>query len=88
MYKKSIIKYIENEAILTPEQAERAYEAVIDCILTALKKDANVNLFGIGTFKTYRVAERSSFVARRPFTKAAHNRAYFTASQRLKRAIN
>ena len=93
MNKQGLVEAIlknKDANIDTKAQAERAINAVLAGIAAGLKKDANVQLIGFGTFK---VNHRAARTGRNPKTGdeiqiAAANVPAFVAGKALKESVN
>ena len=89
MNKSELIDSISSSAGLSKADAQRALDATIESITTALKKGDTVSLIGFGTFS---VKERAARTGRNPATgetikiKASKNPA-FKAGKGFKDAI-
>jgi len=70
MNKQDIAEKVQGVLGTTKADAERAVECVIDTIVSALKKEEDVSIAGLGIFKTKMRAARS---ARNPRTGATVN---------------
>ena len=90
MNKLELVEHIAKEAVLTKVSAAAALEAVLDGIVTSLKKGDEVRLVGFGTFS---VRERASGKGRNPATGkeikiSASKNARFKAGAALKANLN
>ena len=68
MNKQDIAEKVHGVLGTTKADAERAVEAMIDCVVSSLKKGEEVSIAGLGIFKTKMRAART---ARNPRTGAA-----------------
>ncbi len=59
MTKSELIAQIAENAGITKSDADKAYDAVVSAIISGLKKDGNVPMTGLGTFKVTHRAARS-----------------------------
>ncbi|GJM14832.1 MAG: DNA-binding protein HU-beta [Thermodesulfobacteriota bacterium] len=59
MTKSELIGQIAENAGISKSEADKAYDAIISAIMSGLKKDGNVPLTGLGTFKVTHRAARS-----------------------------
>ncbi len=59
MTKSELIAQIAENAGITKGDADKAYDAVVSAIIGGLKKDGNVPMTGLGTFKVTHRAARS-----------------------------
>lgn len=89
MTKSELIGQIAENAGISKSDADKAYDAVISAIMSGLKKDGNVPLTGLGTFKVTHRAARSG---RNPSTGetiqiAAKNVLKFKASKSVEEEI-
>jgi len=89
MTKSELIGQIAENAGITKSDADKAYDAVISAIMSGLKKDGNVPLTGLGTFK---VTHRAARTGRNPSTGetiqiAAKNVLKFKASKSVEEEI-
>lgn len=89
MNKQDIAEKVQGVLGTTKADAERAVECVIDTIVSALKKEEDVSIAGLGIFKTKMRAARS---ARNPRTGAtvqvpAMRVPKFQAAKALKEAV-
>src|SRR5664279_632293 len=90
MNKLELVEHIAKEADLTKVNAASALEAVLDGIVTSLKKGDEVRLVGFGTFT---VRERAAGKGRNPATGkeikiSASKNARFKAGAALKTSLN
>ncbi|MEM9243790.1 MAG: HU family DNA-binding protein [Pseudomonadota bacterium] len=90
MNKAELIEEIAAKAMLTKADAERAFTAVIDTIVDAVKNGSEVSVTGFGTFKANNRAARSG---RNPRTGetiqiAASRVPAFKAGKSFKDAVN
>ena len=90
MNKAELIANVANLASLSKKDAEKAVNAFIDSVESALKKDDKVQLVGFGTFEVRKRAERKG---RNPQTKAeitipASKVPAFKVGKALKDAVN
>ena len=65
MNKKQLIEAVANEMDTSKANAERAVNAIIECVSTGLKKDKIVQLIGFGSFN---VKKRKARKGRNPKT--------------------
>jgi DNA-binding protein HU-beta len=89
MTKSELIGQIAENAGISKSDADKAYDAVISAIMSGLKKDGNVPLTGLGTFK---VTHRAARTGRNPSTGetiqiAAKNVLKFKASKSVEEEI-
>jgi len=89
MTKSELIGQIAENAGITKSDADKAYDAVVSAIISGLKKDGNVPLTGLGTFK---VTHRAARAGRNPSTGetiqiAAKNVLKFKASKSVEEEI-
>jgi DNA-binding protein HU-beta len=89
MTKSELIAQIAENAGISKSDADKAYDAVVSAILSGLKKDGNVPMTGLGTFKVIHRAARSG---RNPSTGetiqiAAKNVLKFKASKSVESEI-
>jgi DNA-binding protein HU-beta len=87
--KTELAQQVAEKADLTRSQANKAVDAVLDSITTALQNDDEVRLTGFGSFKVTKTKARTG---RNPRTGAALDipagvRPTFTAGSRLKQSI-
>ena len=68
MNKSELVEAIANESELSKADSERALNAFVSCIGTALKKGETVQLVGFGT---YSVSQRGARVGKNPRTGEA-----------------
>ena len=90
MNKAELIESIAEKVNLSKADAERSLNAVIEAIVTTLKKGGQVAIAGFGTFKVSHRAERSG---RNPQTGeiiriAAANVPVFKAGKSFKEEVN
>ena len=88
--KAELIDLVADQADISKSAASDAVDAVIDGIVTALKRNDSVTFVGFGTFS---VSERSARTGRNPRTGeaieiAASKSAKFKAGKALKDALN
>ena len=90
MNKTEIIEAMADAADISKAAAGRAFDGMVDAIITALAKGDQVSLIGFGTFS---VRERAARTGRNPQTgqtieiKASKNPS-FKAGKALKDAVN
>ncbi len=89
MNKEDLVKAIASKTQLTKENANKAFDALIQTITQSLKNGESVALAGFGSFKVTKRAERQG---RNPRTGAAITIAAatvpsFTAAKALKDAV-
>lgn len=89
MTKSELIGQIAENAGISKSDADKAYDAVVSAIISGLKKDGNVPLTGLGTFK---VTHRAARAGRNPSTGetiqiAAKNVLKFKASKSVEEEI-
>lgn len=89
MTKSELIGQIAENAGITKSDADKAYDAIVSAIISGLKKDGNVPLTGLGTFK---VTHRAARAGRNPSTGetiqiAAKNVLKFKASKSVEEEI-
>lgn len=89
MTKSELIAKVAADAGIEKKNAEKAVNAALDSIVSALKNGEKVSLIGFGTFE---VRERAARVSVNPSTKenieiAAHKVPAFKAGAALKKAI-
>ncbi|HEY8685590.1 MAG TPA: HU family DNA-binding protein [Chloroflexota bacterium] len=87
--KTELAQQVAEQAGLSRSQANKAVDAVLDSITTALQKDDEVRLTGFGSFK---VTQTKARTGRNPRTGetlniAAGKRPTFTAGSRLKQSV-
>ncbi len=90
MNKTELVAEVAKNAGLTKVQAEAAVNAAIEAITASLAKEDKVSIFGFGAFEVKSLAARTGI---NPRTKekmeiSASKRTVFSASKRLKDAIN
>jgi DNA-binding protein HU-beta len=90
MNKSEIIEFVAEKADLSKADAERAINAVTECVTVTLKKGEKFVLVGFGTFQ---ITHRKARVGRNPQTGEAINIAasdapVFKAGKALKSAVN
>jgi DNA-binding protein HU-beta len=88
--KSEIITQVENQAKLSKNDAEKVIAALLDAIITTLKKGNDMRFTGFGTFSVQSVPARTG---RNPRTgEAIHIKAskkpVFKAGKTLKDALN
>jgi len=89
MTKSELIGQIAENAGISKSEADKAYDAIVSAIKSGLKKDGNVPLTGLGTFK---VTHRAARTGRNPSTGetiqiAAKNVLKFKASKSAEEEI-
>lgn len=89
MTKDELIERISKEVSLSKADAGRALNAIIDCIVKALKKGDKITLVGFGSFS---VSKRKARNGRNPQTGAsikiaAHKAPKFKAGKAFKDAL-
>lgn len=89
MNKADIVSKVHDVLGGTKADAERAVETVIDCIVTGTKKEGEVSIAGLGSFKK---KQRAARMARNPRTGetvkvAAMAVPKFTAAKGFKDAV-
>jgi nucleoid DNA-binding protein len=87
--KTELAQQVAEQAGLSRSQANKAVDAVLDSITTALQQDDEVRLTGFGSFK---VTQTKARTGRNPRTGetlniAAGKRPTFTAGSRLKQSV-
>jgi nucleoid DNA-binding protein len=87
--KTELAQQVAEQAGLSRSQANKAVDAVLESITTALQKDDEVRLTGFGSFK---VTQTKARTGRNPRTGetlniAAGKRPTFTAGSRLKQSV-
>lgn len=89
MNKSELVEAIASSAELSKASAQRAVEAFVDCITSALQQDDSVSLVGFGTFT---ISERAARTGRNPQTGEpinikAKKLPVFKAGKALKEAV-
>jgi len=89
MTKSELISQIAENAGISKGDADKAFDAIVSAIIGGLKKDGNVPMTGLGTFKVTHRAARSG---RNPSTGetiqiAAKNVLKFKASKSVEAEI-
>ena len=89
MNKNELVDAVANSTGLKKQEAEKAVDAVFDCIAGELKKGSEVRLVGFGTFT---VTQRAASEGRNPRTGekiaiAASKLPKFRAGKQLKDAV-
>jgi DNA-binding protein HU-beta len=87
--KNELVDAVANSTGLRKQEAEKAVDAVFDCIMGELKKGSEVRLVGFGTFT---VTQRAASEGRNPrtgekITIAASKLPKFRAGKQLKDAV-
>lgn len=90
MNQNNLVEIVHMKIGTTKTAAEEAVEAMIDAIISALKKGEDVSIAGLGKLKVKHVKART---ARNPKTGAtvhvpAKKKPAFTAAKALKEAVN
>ena len=90
MWKKELVEFIAAKVGMTKADADRALDAVLEGIVTGLKKEKKVALVGFGTFTNKLRPGRQGInpLTKQPIKIAAKNVATFKAGSKLKDAIN
>jgi len=65
MTKSELVGQIAENAGISKSDADKAFDAIVSAIKSGLRKDGNVPLTGLGTFK---VAHRAARMGRNPST--------------------
>jgi DNA-binding protein HU-beta len=89
MTKSELISQIAENAGISKSDADKAFDAIVSAIIGGLKKDGNVPMTGLGTFK---VTHRAARAGRNPSTGetiqiAAKNVLKFKASKSVEAEI-
>jgi len=87
--KNELVDSVANSTGLKKQEAEKAVDAVFDCIASELKKGSEVRLVGFGTFT---VTQRAASEGRNPrtgekITIAASKLPKFRAGKQLKDSV-
>lgn len=90
MNKLGLVEIVHGKIGTTKTAAEEAVDAMLDGIVSSLKKGEDVSIAGLGTFKVKHVKART---ARNPKTGApvhvpAKKKPSFSAAKALKEAVN
>lgn len=90
MNKLGLVEIVHGKIGTTKTAAEEAVDAMLDAIVSSLKKGDDVSIAGLGTFKVKHVKART---ARNPKTGAAvhvpaKKKPAFSAAKALKEAVN
>ena len=90
MNKGDLIERVSNDAGISKVQANRALDALVEGVTSALKKGARVTLVGFGTFSTSHRKARTGRNPQngRPLKIAARRVAKFAPGAELKAAVN
>ena len=90
MNKGDLIERVSNDAGISKAQANRALDALIEGVTSALKKGGRVTLVGFGTFSTSHRKARTGRNPQngRPLKIAARRVAKFAPGAELKAAVS
>lgn len=88
VYKDDIVNFIRDKTKIRKNDAEKAVDATIRCIVDALRQGNEVKLFRFGVFRRIRMEEREMLFFSEPIKVPEHYTIKFYPSKSLKDYVN